>query len=121
MSARRREDKTSEQLLVLMLDGDDGTTSMIQVERLTKSLIRDSYEDLSEEAIRELKMRILDTLRCAKGAPARDFKARDPGHQGSLGQDPDLQRLDREAVNPSAFPDGFSGQRGYCGFNLKEL
>ena len=68
-----------------------------------------------------LKMRILDTLRCAIGAPARDFKARDPGHQGSLGQDPDLKRLVREAVIPSAFPDGFWGQRGYCGFNLKEV
>jgi hypothetical protein len=59
MSARRREDKTSEQLLVLMLDGDDGATSMNQVERLAEILVRDSYEDLSEEAIRELKMRNL--------------------------------------------------------------
>jgi hypothetical protein len=121
MSARRREDKTSEQLLVLMPDGDDGTTSMIQVERLAEFVVRDSYEDLSEEAIREVEMRILDTLRCAIGAPARDFKARDPGHQGSLGQDPDLQGLDREVVVPSAFPDGFSGQCGYCGVNVKEV
>jgi hypothetical protein len=104
-----------------MLDGDDGITSMIRVVRLAKFLSRDSYEYLSEEDIRELKMRILDTLCCAIGAPARDFRARDPGHQGSLGQDPDLQRLDREAVIPSAFLDGFWGQRGYCGFNLKEV
>ena len=69
--------------IVLMLDGDDGITSMIRVVRLAKFLSRDSYEYLSEEDIRELKMRILDTLCCAIGAPARDFRARDPGHQGS--------------------------------------
>jgi 2-methylcitrate dehydratase PrpD len=69
-----------------MLDGDDGTPSMIQVERLAKFVVRDSYEDHSAEAIRELKMRILDTLRCAIGASARDFKARDPGPKGLWGR-----------------------------------
>src|SRR5215208_8060571 len=77
MSARTREDKTSEQLLVLMPDGDDGTTSMIRVERVAEFVVRDSYEDLSEEAIRELKMRILNSLRCAIRVPARDFQARE--------------------------------------------
>jgi 2-methylcitrate dehydratase PrpD len=104
-----------------MLDGDGGTASMIQVERLADFVVRDSYENLSEEAIRELKMRILNSLRCAIRAPARDFQAREPRHQGSLGQNPVLQRLEREAVITSAFPDGFWGQRGYCRFNLKEV
>jgi hypothetical protein len=121
MSARRHEDKISEQLLVLMLDGDDGTTSMIQAERLAEFVVRDSYEGLSEDAIKELKMRILDSLRCAIGASARYFKARDPGYQGSLGRDPDLQGSEREVVIPSVFPDGFWGRRGYCRFNSKEV
>ena len=43
------------------------------------------------------------------------------GHQGSLGRDPDLQRLERELRLPSAFPDGVWGQRGYCGLKLKEV
>jgi 2-methylcitrate dehydratase len=43
---------------------------MTQVERLAEFVTRASYEDLSEEAIRELKVRVLDSLGCAIGALA---------------------------------------------------
>jgi 2-methylcitrate dehydratase len=39
-----------------------------EVERLADFVARASYEDLSEEAVRELKIRVLDSLGCAIGA-----------------------------------------------------
>jgi 2-methylcitrate dehydratase len=41
---------------------------MTQVERLAEFVTRASYEHLSEEARRELKVRVLDSLGCAIGA-----------------------------------------------------
>jgi 2-methylcitrate dehydratase len=43
---------------------------MTQVERLAEFVTRASYEDLSEEAVRKLKVRVLDSLGCAIGALA---------------------------------------------------
>jgi 2-methylcitrate dehydratase len=41
---------------------------MTQVQELARFVERTSYEDLSQEAVRELKVRILDALGCAIGA-----------------------------------------------------
>ncbi len=41
---------------------------MTEVERLAAFVVRAGYEDLSEEARRELKIRVLDALGCAIGA-----------------------------------------------------
>jgi 2-methylcitrate dehydratase len=41
---------------------------MTQVERLAEFVTRASYEELSEEARRDLKVRVLDSLGCALGA-----------------------------------------------------
>ncbi|MFL5624701.1 MAG: MmgE/PrpD family protein, partial [Ktedonobacteraceae bacterium] len=41
---------------------------MTQVEQLAAFVVRATYEDLSEEARQELKMRVLDALGCAIGA-----------------------------------------------------
>jgi 2-methylcitrate dehydratase len=41
---------------------------MTQVQELARFVQRISYEGLSQEAIRELKVRILDALGCAIGA-----------------------------------------------------
>src|SRR5437764_12461549 len=41
---------------------------MTQVEQLAAFVVRAGYEDLSEEARRELKIRVLDALGCAIGA-----------------------------------------------------
>ena len=41
---------------------------MTEVERLAAFVVRAAYEDLSEEARRELKIRVLDALGCAIGA-----------------------------------------------------
>src|ERR1700693_5013323 len=43
---------------------------MTQVEQLAAFVVRATYEDLSEVARRELKIRVLDTLGCAIGALA---------------------------------------------------
>lgn len=41
---------------------------MTQVEQLAAFVVRSTYEDLSEEALQQLKIRILDALGCAIGA-----------------------------------------------------
>jgi len=41
---------------------------MTQVEQLAAFVVRARYEDLSEEARQELKIRVLDALGCAIGA-----------------------------------------------------
>src|ERR1700694_4346577 len=41
---------------------------MTQVEQLAAFVVRATYEDLSEEARQELKIRVLDALGCAIGA-----------------------------------------------------
>jgi 2-methylcitrate dehydratase len=43
-------------------------TGMTRVEQLAAFIVRASYEDLSEEARRELKIHVLDALGCAIGA-----------------------------------------------------
>ena len=51
---------------------------MTQAEQLAEFVVRASYEDLSEEARRQLKIRILDGLGCGigalKGDPIRMLK-----------------------------------------------
>src|SRR5690242_21889226 len=48
------------------LPGNEG--DMTQVEQLAAFVVHMTYEDLSEEARRQLKIRILDALGCAIGA-----------------------------------------------------
>jgi 2-methylcitrate dehydratase len=49
-------------------EGKERIEELTQVERLAAFVVQAAYEDLSQEACRELKIRVLDSLGCAIGA-----------------------------------------------------
>src|SRR6266700_3156968 len=66
--ASTRESVTRRCFEELSDGGEKREIYMTQVEQLAAFVVRKSYEDLSEEARQQLKIRILDALGCAIGA-----------------------------------------------------
>ena len=54
---------------------------MTKAEELARFVVRANYSDLSREAVQNLKIRVLDSLGCAIGAPKKEKEWRLGGNQ----------------------------------------